>query len=180
MDSIEQAIEQTSVDSEIAIMETSKGKITLGFFPDVAPLHVEQIKTLAKDGFYDGILFHRVIPNFVIQVGDPGTKDPNTPRQLHGTGGSDLPDIKAEFNDRPHVNGTLSMARAMDPDSANSQFFVCHGRVPHLDNQYTVFGQVIDGLDVVDAIVNSKRDGGDNPIDPVKIESMTVVAREEA
>ncbi len=173
------AIEQTKVDPEIAIMETSKGTIKIGFFPDVAPNHVARFKELAREGFYDGILFHRVIPNFMIQAGDPQTKDPNCDRRMMGSGGSDKPNLKAEFNDRLHYPGTLSAARAQSPNSANSQFFLCHARSPWLDNKYTVYGHVIEGMEVIDAIATADRDKGDNPIEPIKIISVTIVERDK-
>ncbi len=170
------AIEQTKADPEIAIMETSMGTIKLGFFPDVAPNHVARFKELAKEGFYDGILFHRVIPGFVIQGGDPKTKDPATPKHLMGTGGSGK-NLKAEFNSRPHLRGTLSAARSNHPDSADSQFFICVARVPHLDNKYTVYGHVLEGVDVAEKIVTTPRDQGDNPIEPVQILSVKIEKR---
>jgi cyclophilin family peptidyl-prolyl cis-trans isomerase len=111
--------------------------------PDLAPGHVERIKALASEGFYDGIVFHRVIPGFMAQTGDPtGT----------GMGGSELPNLKAEFSEEPHKRGTTSMARSANPNSANSQFFICFDNAPWLDRQYTVWGQVVDGMDHVDAI----------------------------
>ncbi len=167
------AIQLTDADDEVAVMETDKGTIILGFFPDVAPNHVARIKELAKEGFYDGILFHRLIPNFVIQAGDPQTKIADFPKARMGTGGSGQ-NVKAEFNSRPHVRGTWSMARAQSPDSGDSQFFICHGRTASLDNKYTVFGQVIEGIEVVDEIVMSERDKRDNPLEPISIVKMTI------
>lgn len=145
------------------------------FFPDVAPNHVDNFKNLSKSGFYDGVRFHRVIPGFVIQGGDPNTK--NGPRSTHGTGGPGHA-VRAEFNSIPHTRGILSMARTNDPHSAGSQFFVCVDKVSSLDNKYTVFGQVIEGMDVVDQIVSLKRDGKDNPLDenPAIMEKVTVEA----
>ncbi|MBZ0265068.1 peptidylprolyl isomerase [bacterium] len=175
----EKAMEQTKVDSEIAVMKTNKGTITLGFFPDVAPNHVKRFKDLSREGVYDGVHFHRVIPNFMIQGGDPLTKDPKAKRGDHGTGGSKKPDLNAEFNKRSHVRGTLSAARSQSPNSANSQFFICVKETPHLDGKYTVYGQVIDGMDVVDAIVSVKRDNRDNPLEPVVIESVTIKERDK-
>lgn len=123
------------------------GRVTILMFPDVAPAHVERIKTLARQGFYNGIVFHRVIEGFMAQTGDPtGT----------GTGGSPLPDLKAEFNDRPHLRGTVSMARAQGDDSANSQFFICFLPRFALDKKYTVFGRVISGMQFVDAIARGE------------------------
>jgi peptidyl-prolyl cis-trans isomerase B (cyclophilin B) len=175
---IQTAIEQTKVDPEVAIMETSQGKIVIGFFPDVAPGHVARFKELAREGFYEGILFHRVIPNFVIQGGDPDTKNPDIPRARHGIGGTGK-HLKAEFNARPHLRGTLSAARSNDPNSADSQFFICHARAASLDNKYTVYGQVLEGMDVVDKIVNAPRDQRDNPNEPQKILSVKIVKRDE-
>ncbi len=143
------------------------------FFPDTAPGHVENFIELAKQGFYDGCLFHRVIPGFMIQGGDPNSKLPD--RQLHGTGGSGK-NLKAEFSKRNHTRGTLSMARSQHPDSASSQFFIVLEDQSHLNGQYTVFGQVIDGMDVVDKIAEEETDFRDNPVEPV---AMTVVLVEE-
>ena len=144
------------------VMETSKGKVVIETRPDLAPGHVERIKMLARDGFYDGIKFHRVIEDFMAQTGCPrGT----------GTGGSDHPDLKAEFNKEPHVRGTCSMARASMPDSANSQFFICFGDTGFLDGQYTVWGKVTEGMDVIDAI-----ERGEPPREPDNIVSMRVAA----
>jgi peptidyl-prolyl cis-trans isomerase B (cyclophilin B) len=143
-----------------AIIETSLGNIDLKFFPDVAPNHVSNFVELAKKRFYDGTTFHRVIPKFMIQGGDSNSKNPD--RSKHGMGGPGHT-IKAEFNDKPHKRGTLSMARAADPDSAGSQFFICVADSYFLDKQYTVFGEVTSGMDVVDKIVSQKRDKNDNP-----------------
>ena len=144
----------------IAVIETKFGNITLKFFPDVAPGHVQNFLDLAKKGFYDGTTFHRVIPGFMIQGGDPNSKNPD--KRSHGTGGPGYT-IKAEFNNRPHKRGTLSMARSQNPDSAGSQFFICVKDSSFLDRQYTVFGEVESGLDVVDKIVSQPRDRNDNP-----------------
>ena len=149
-----------------AIIETKFGNITLIFFPDVAPGHVKNFIDLAKKGFYDGTTFHRVIPGFMIQGGDPNSKDAN--KSKHGQGGPGYT-IKAEFNDKPHKRGTLSMARAGHPDSAGSQFFICVKDSSFLDKQYTVFGEVESGMDVVDKIVSQPRDGNDNPNDRVEM-----------
>ena len=149
-----------------AIIETKFGNITLIFFPDVAPGHVKNFIDLAKKGFYDGTTFHRVIPGFMIQGGDPNSKDAN--KSKHGQGGPGYT-IKAEFNDKPHKRGTLSMARAGHPDSAGSQFFICVKDSSFLDKQYTVFGDVESGMDVVDKIVSQPRDGNDNPNDRVEM-----------
>ena len=149
-----------------AIIETKLGNITLKFFPEVAPGHVKNFIDLAKKGFYDGTTFHRVIPGFMIQGGDPNSKDPN--KSKHGQGGPGYT-IKAEFNDKPHKRGTLSMARAGHPDSAGSQFFICVKDSPFLDKQYTVFGEVESGIEVVDKIVSQPRDASDNPNDRIEM-----------
>jgi peptidyl-prolyl cis-trans isomerase B (cyclophilin B) len=149
-----------------AIIETKFGTITLKFFPEVAPGHVKNFVDLAKKGFYDGTTFHRVIPGFMIQGGDPNSKDPN--KSKHGQGGPGYT-IKAEFNDKPHKRGTLSMARAGHPDSAGSQFFICVKDSPFLDKQYTVFGEVESGIEVVDKIVSQPRDANDNPNDRIEM-----------
>ncbi|MBL8087180.1 MAG: peptidylprolyl isomerase [Chthonomonas sp.] len=158
----------------IAIVETNHGRIVLKFFPEVAPGHVANFTSLAAEGYYDGVRFHRVIPGFMIQGGDPNSRD--MPRGMHGTGGPEKK-LNAEFNHIPHTPGILSMARTSDPNSAGSQFFIMHNRhVDSLDGQYTVFGQVIEGMDVVDAIANLPRDGRDNPNEdnPAIMESVTV------
>lgn len=149
------------------LLQLKDGTVTIELRPDLAPNHVARIKELTRQGFYDGVVFHRVIEGFMAQTGDPtGT----------GMGGSKLPDLKAEFNSAKHIRGTLSMARASSPDSANSQFFICFKPTPFLDNQYTVFGQVIDGMQFVDAI--KKGDSGNNGSvsSPDKIISMKVAA----
>ena len=145
------------------VLETTKGRVVIALRPDLAPGHVERIKTLANQGFYDGVPFHRVIDGFMAQTGDPtGT----------GAGGSDLPDLRAEFNNEPHVRGTCSMARTSAPHSANSQFFICFGDARFLDKQYTVWGKVVEGMDNVDRI---KR--GEPVRDPDKIVSARVGAQ---
>ena len=134
------------------------GKVVIKLYPDVAPKHVAQITMLAKEGFYDGIIFHRVIEGFMAQTGDPtGT----------GMGGSDLPDIRAEFSDEPFVRGTLGMARSQHPDSANSQFFICFEEASFLNGQYTVFGKVVEGMEYIDKVMR-----GEPPDYPDKIVSM--------
>ena len=143
-----------------AVIETKFGNLELKFFPDVAPNHVKNFIDLAKKGFYDGTIFHRVIPGFMIQGGDPNTK--NSDRSKHGMGGPGYT-VKAEFSDKPHKRGTLSMARAADPNSAGSQFFICVAPASFLDKQYTVFGEVVSGMDAVDKIVSAPRDKRDNP-----------------
>jgi peptidyl-prolyl cis-trans isomerase B (cyclophilin B) len=143
-----------------AVIETKFGNLELKFFPDVAPNHVKNFIDLAKKGFYDGTIFHRVIPGFMIQGGDPNTK--NSDRSKHGMGGPGYT-VKAEFNDKPHKRGTLSMARAADPNSAGSQFFICVAPASFLDKQYTVFGEVVSGMEAADKIVSAPRDKRDNP-----------------
>jgi peptidyl-prolyl cis-trans isomerase B (cyclophilin B) len=149
-----------------AVIETKFGNITLKFFPDVAPGHVKNFIDLAKKGFYDGTTFHRVIPGFMIQGGDPNSKNPD--KRMHGQGGPGYT-IKAEFNDRPHKRGTLSMARAQSPDSAGSQFFICVKDAPFLNKQYTVFGEVESGMEAVDKIVSQPRDPNDNPNERIEM-----------
>lgn len=148
----------------VAVVETNMGTFSFKFYPEDAPQTVASFKKLANKGFYDGLIFHRVIAGFMMQGGDPtGT----------GTGGPGYT-IKAEFNKHSHVAGTVSMARSGDPDSAGSQFFVCLAPASHLDGQYTVFGQVIDGMDVVDAIGKTKTDRGDRPIEEVVMKKVTI------
>ena len=149
-----------------AIIETKFGNIELKLFPDVAPGHVENFVKLAKSEFFDGTVFHRVIPGFMIQGGDPNSK--GTDRSNHGTGGPGY-SIKAEFNEKPHVRGALSMARSRDPDSAGSQFFIVVKKSSFLDHQYTVFGEVVGGMDVADIIVSQERDARDNPIERIEM-----------
>ena len=139
--------------NEVAVIKTSAGEMTVEFWPDVAPKTVENFKTLAKKGFYDGTAFHRIIKGFMIQGGDPYTKDPAKESQW-GTGDPGYK-IKAEFNDKKHVKGVLSMARSGHPDSAGCQFFICLAAAPHLDKQYTAFGTVTKGMDVLEAIGNT-------------------------
>lgn len=142
---------------EVAVLKTSQGEIVVEFWPDVAPKTVENFKKLAKDKFYDGTAFHRIIKGFMIQGGDPLTKDASKEAQW-GMGDPGYK-IKAEFNDRKHVRGVLSMARGGDPDSAGCQFFICLGPAPFLDNKYTAFGKVIKGDDVLGKL-------GDTPVSP--------------
>ena len=144
------------------IIETTKGKVVIAMRPDLAPSHVAHIKKLAREGFYDGIVFHRVIEGFMAQTGCP---------KGQGTGGSNYPNLKAEFNTEPHVRGTCSMARSSSPDSANSQFFICFGDARFLDKQYTAWGNVIEGMDNVDKI---KR--GEPVVNPDKMTSVKVAA----
>lgn len=154
-----------------AVIETKFGNIELKFFPEVAPNHVNNFIELAKKGFYDGTIFHRVIPGFMIQGGDPNSRDVN--KATHGTGGPGYT-VKAEFSDKPHKRGTLSMARAADPNSAGSQFFICVKDAPFLDKQYTVFGEVASGMDVVDKIVSQPRDPRDNPNERIEMKVKVV------
>jgi cyclophilin family peptidyl-prolyl cis-trans isomerase len=145
------------------IIITNFGDITFEFYPEDAPKTVENFKDLSKRGFYDGLIFHRIVPGFVIQGGDPNTKD-NTNRSKWGTGGPGW-NIKAEFNKKKHSRGVLSMARSQDPDSAGSQFFIVLKDSSFLDGQYTVFGRVTHGMDIVDKIASLKTDSADAPID---------------
>jgi peptidyl-prolyl cis-trans isomerase B (cyclophilin B) len=151
---------------QVHVNGESWGDIQLKFFPDVAPNHVQNMVKLAKGKFYDGTTFHRVIPGFMIQGGDPNTRDHD--RSRHGTGGPGHR-VKAEFNHRPHKRGTLSMARSQDPNSAGSQFFICVADSNFLDGQYTVFGEVVNGMETVDRIVNVRRDANDNPLDRIEM-----------
>jgi len=162
-----------------AVIETTLGKIELKFFPEAAPNHVDNFITLAKEGFYDGTAFHRVIPGFMIQGGDPKSKSPN--RAGHGTGGPGYT-IEAEFNKISHKKGILSMARSSNPDSAGSQFFICVADSPWLDGQYTVFGEVTSGMDVADRIVSQPKDRKDNPIERIemKVKVIEPAAEEKA
>jgi peptidyl-prolyl cis-trans isomerase B (cyclophilin B) len=150
------------------VISTKFGEIELELFPDKAPGHVENFLKLARAGTYDSTLFHRVIPNFMIQGGDPGTKDAQKPRSSHGTGGPGYT-IKAEFNDTHHARGILSMARSNDPHSAGSQFFICVADAGFLDKQYTAFGRVVRGMEVADKIVSAPRDKRDNPNDRIEM-----------
>lgn len=179
--------EKDSLKDTLVVFETDYGKIVFEFFLDKAPNHVKNFIELSKSGFYNGTKFHRIIPNFMIQGGDPNTKsgDPST----WGTGGNYGPDgveitLKAEFNDIHHARGILSMARAMDPNSASSQFFICVADAGFLDKNYTAFGRVIEGMDVVDKIVNApagpKSPGdpeGSRPKNPVSIKKAYTIKR---
>ena len=179
-----------SKDQKVAVVSTKFGDMVVEFFPDVAPKHVENFQILAEEGYYNGTTFHRVIPGFMIQGGDPNSKDLD--RMNDGTGGragkffgigrENDPEswtVPAEFNDTPHQRGTLSMARSQNIDSGSSQFFICHDNAPFLDGQYTVFGQLISGIEVVDEIVNSERDPRDNPLDRVEM-TVSLVDKSEA
>jgi peptidyl-prolyl cis-trans isomerase B (cyclophilin B) len=158
--------DQTRVDIAIQVEEESWGKIQLKFYPGLAPNHVKNLVTLAHDKFYDGTTFHRVIPGFMIQGGDPNSK--HADRSRHGSGGPGHY-VKAEFNPTPHKRGVLSMARAQDPNSAGSQFFICVADANFLDGQYTAFGEVVSGMEIVDRIVNVQRDGNDNPLQRIEM-----------
>ncbi len=161
------------VGEEIAVLQTNLGRIVLRFFDDKAPNHVQNFKKLVREGFYDGTKFHRVIPGFMIQGGDPNSR--NEDRGTHGMGGPGYK-IKQEFNDTRHDRGILSAARSSDPNSAGSQFFLMVARAPHLDRQYTAYGEVIEGLDVMDKIVSLPKDGKDNPnpANPAIIEKASI------
>ncbi len=153
-------------------IETNFGKILFKLLPELAPETVRNFEKLAKDGFYDCTLFHRVIPGFMIQGGDPNTKTDN--KGSWGTGGPGY-NIKAEFSSRSHLRGIVSMARSQDPDSAGSQFFIVTADSTFLDRQYTVFGEVTEGMDVADKIVSLERDGNDCPLEKVQMLHVTVV-----
>lgn len=162
-----------------AVITTDAGDITVEFLADKAPKHVENFLKLAREGFYDSTRFHRVIPGFMIQGGDPNTKKDNSARW--GTGGPGYT-IDAEFNDVHHERGVLSMARSADPNSAGSQFFICHGEAGFLDQKYTAFGRVSAGLDALDSIANAERqpasgahDEGSRPVKPVAIQKITIL-----
>jgi len=145
------------------ILKLKDGDVKIELFSDVAPKHVERIKKLANDGLYDGVVFHRVIDGFMAQTGDVKFGNSSSEKfdlKRAGMGGSDLPDLPAEFNDLPHDRGTVSMARSSDPNSANSQFFICFKPAPFLDRNYTVFGKVIDGMENVDKIKKGEGDNG--------------------
>ena len=156
-----------SKERSIMIMKLKYGEVKIELFDDVAPNHVKRIKSLANSEKYDGVAFHRVIDGFMAQTGDVefGNTKLNFNAQMVGTGGSDLPDLKAEFNNIPHQRGVLSMARSQSPDSANSQFFICFDSHPHLDRNYTAFGRVISGMEFVDKIKKGAPGSGvvDNP-----------------
>jgi peptidyl-prolyl cis-trans isomerase B (cyclophilin B) len=158
--------EKQKMSETSAVIETKLGNIELRFFPEVAPNHVKNFIELAKKGLYDGTTFHRVIPGFMIQGGDPNSKNPD--RSKHGYGGPGYT-LKAEFNEKPHKRGTLSMARSQNPDSAGSQFFICAADAPSLNGNYTVFGEIISGMDVAEKIVSQPRDRMDNPLERIEI-----------
>ena len=153
-----------SKKEDLIYLELKNGRVVIETKPDIAPNHVKRIKELVSEGFYDGIVFHRVIDGFMAQTGDP---------KGDGTGGSDKPDLKAEFSKANHGRGAVSMARAQNPDSANSQFFICFTSTPHLDRQYTVFGKVTKGMEFIDSI--KKGDGSDGKVsNPDKIISFSL------
>jgi len=164
--------------SEQAIIKTAQGEMTVEFWPDVAPKTVENFKKLARDGFYDGTAFHRIMKGFMIQGGDPLTKDANQESRW-GTGGPGHR-VKAEFNDRSHVRGVISMARSQDPDSAGSQFFICLADAKFLDRNYTAFGQLVNGDDVLEKLGNTPTTAGgggekSRPTSRVGVESIRIV-----
>ena len=168
---------------EVAVIKTSEGEMVVEFWEDVAPKTVENFKKLAKSGFYDGTAFHRIIKGFMIQGVDPNTKDPNKEME-YGQGGPGY-QIDAEFNDKKHVRGVLSMARSSNPNSAGSQFFIVLDAAPHLDKQYTGFGKVIKGEDVLMKIGNTPTTRGprgepSKPTKRVEVESIKIVARDSA
>ena len=176
-------------DNDVAVISTQFGDMVVELYPEVAPYHVENFQILAKEGFFDGTTFHRIIPGFMIQGGDPNSKDND--RMNDGTGGragkyfgigrEDDPDswlVPAEFNDSLHVKGTLSMARTRNPNSASSQFFICHDNANFLDNNYTVFGKVVEGLDIIDQIATVAKDQNDNPLERVEM-SVRIAKRSE-
>lgn len=163
---------------EVAVISTTEGDMVIEFWPDVAPKTVENFKKLAKDGFYNGTAFHRVIKGFMIQGGDPLTKDPSK-EPMWGTGDPGYK-IKAEFNDRSHKRGVISMARSADPDSAGSQFFICHGNPTFLDHQYTAFGKLIKGDDVLEKIATTPTHPQDRPDKRMEVKSIKIVPASEA
>jgi len=179
----------TEKENNVAVISTNFGDMVVEFYPDIAPMHVESFMALANEKYFNGTTFHRVIPGFMIQGGDPNSRNEN--RATHGTGGragkffglgnEEDPStwlIPQEFSDTPHVKGILSMARTNDPNSASSQFFVCHDNANFLDNNYTVFGKVIDGLDIIDEIANVAKDQNDNPLERVEM-SIRIAKRSE-
>jgi cyclophilin family peptidyl-prolyl cis-trans isomerase len=169
------------VKEEVAILETSLGEIVVGFYPDVAPNHVDNFKDIARKDLYDNVLFHRIVPGFVIQGGDPLTSDPETPRARYGTGGTEREaPLLAEFSDVKHKRGSLAAARSQDPNSADAQFYIALNAIPHLDGQYTVFGEVLRGIEVVDSIAAVKTDMRDCPVDDVRILDVKIVPKAEA
>ena len=162
----------TIAEENTMILKLKDGDVKIEFFEDKAPNHVKRIKLLAEEGKYDGVVFHRVIDGFMAQTGDVqfgNSSNDNFDIRRAGTGGSDLPDLKEEFSDLPHERGTLSMARSQDPNSANSQFFICFKESSFLDRQYTVFGKVIEGMDLVDKIKRGDQNNNGSVSNPDKI-----------
>ena len=157
---VEQVASANEANGDKILLNTSKGEVIINLMPEIAPVHVARIVELVKSGFYDGVIFHRIIPGFMAQTGDP---------KGNGTGGSGT-NLKAEFSDYKYINGTVGMARTMDPNSANSQFFICFDGCGHLTGQYTVWGQVEIGMDVVEAL-----NVGEPPADPDKILSAKII-----
>ena len=169
-------INQSNAKENIMIMKLKDGDVIIELFEEIAPNHVKRFKKLAQEKKYDGVVFHRVIEGFMAQTGDVkfgNSNSENFDLKRAGTGGSEFPDLKAEFSSAPHVKGTLSMARSNDPNSANSQFFICFEAAPHLDRQYTVFGKVIKGMEFVDSIKKGSGSNGEVS-DPDKIISLTI------
>ena len=163
---------QSISEENIMILKLKDGDVKIELFPDVAPNHVKRIKELADEGKYDNVVFHRVIDGFMAQTGDVkfgNSTSGDFDLKRAGMGGSDLPDLKQEFNSLPHDRGTLSMARSSDPDSANSQFFICFKPAPFLDRQYTVFGKVVEGMGFVDKIKRGDENNNGSVSDPDKI-----------
>ena len=161
------AMAQTPDPENTLLLETKDGTATIRLRPDLAPQHVERLKTLARQGFYDGVVFHRVIEGFMAQTGDPtGT----------GMGGSELPDLKAEFSDVPFTRGVVGMARSADPDSANSQFYIMFDQAPSLNGQYTVVGEVVEGMEAIDAVKKGSPSDNGTVENPDTIISMKVAA----
>ena len=169
-------INQTYAEETIMMLKLKNGDVIIELFDTIAPNHVKRFKQLAKEKKYDGVVFHRVIDGFMAQTGDVqfgNSNSPNFDLKRAGTGGSEYPDLKAEFSDIPHDRGVLSMARSSDPDRANSQFFICFKSAPHLDRQYTVFGKVIQGMEFVDLI--KRGEGTDGAVSkPDTIISLTI------
>ncbi len=165
----------SNTTNEVAVIKTVAGDMVIEFWPDVAPKTVENFKTLSKKGFYDGTAFHRIIKGFMVQGGDPLTKD-DTKQNRWGTGDPGYK-IKAEFNERSHKRGVISMARSQDPDSAGSQFFICHGDPSFLDRQYTAFGKLIQGDDVLEKLATTKVGSQDRPDKRQGVESIQIVDR---
>jgi cyclophilin family peptidyl-prolyl cis-trans isomerase len=165
-------INPTMAEENIMILKLKDGDVKIELFEDVAPNHVKRIKELANDGKYDNVVFHRVIDGFMAQTGDVkfgNSESKDFDLRRAGMGGSDLPDLKEEFSSLPHDRGTLSMARSSDPNSANSQFFICFKPAPFLDRQYTVFGKVVEGMDLVDKIKRGDEGNNGSVTDPDKI-----------